>query len=440
MSTEVLPLGERCNIKCTYCYQEPMRTAGNEGHPKYSMEKMKAALLANGQPFAIFGGEPLLVSLRDLEDLWQFGLENFAEAAKRWGQSANSIQTNGSLITEAHLDLFKKYQVGVGVSVDGPEELNDARWAGDVVSTRAATAQTQWALEEMLKRGIQVSIITTIHKINAAPERLPRLVAWMEDLATRGLRHINIHYLEINASDTRAIALSSEENVAAIMACSQLMKKGPLDVMPLTHMRKLLRGEDRTTCTWNACDPYTTAAVHGVDGQGNLNNCGRTSKEGPSWIKADKTGFERYLSLYYTPQKYGGCQGCRFFYACKGHCPGEGLDDGDWRSKTEHCPTIMSLFETLEAIEVIEGRQPVSLSAQRIVVEQNYLDAWKRGYTIDLGKAMIAQTEQSHGDIPDRPHVDAPHLDTPHVDHIDAVNPHITHSDHNDGSGVWSNL
>ena len=437
MSTEVLPLGERCNIKCSYCYQEPMRTAGNEGHPKYDMAKMKAALLRNGQPFAVFGGEPLLVSLRDLEDLWQFGLENFAEKAKKQGTSINSIQTNGSLITEAHLALFQKYHVGVGVSVDGPDELNDARWAGDVESTRAATAKTQWALEEMLKRRIPVSIITTIHKINAAPDRLPRLVAWMDDLASKGLRHINIHYLEINAAETRAIALSPEENTAAIIECSKLMQHGPMDVMPLTHMRKLLRGEDRTTCTWNACDPYTTAAVHGVDGQGNLQNCGRTSKEGPSWIKAKQKGFERQLSLYYTPQEYGGCSGCRFFYACKGHCPGEGIDGGDWRSKTEHCATIMSLFEKLEAIEVADGRVPVSLSPQRLVVEENYLAAWKRGYTIDLSKAMVQQAQTPELE---RPHVDTPHLDTPHIDHLDVVNPHISHSDHNDGEGAWSRL
>jgi uncharacterized protein len=74
MSTEVLPMGERCNIRCEYCYQEPIRRAGNEGHPKYNMEAMKDALKANGQPFSLFGGEPLLVPKKDLEELFRFGL------------------------------------------------------------------------------------------------------------------------------------------------------------------------------------------------------------------------------------------------------------------------------------------------------------------------------------------------------------------------------
>lgn len=29
MSVELRPLGVQCNIKCTYCYQNPLRDAGN---------------------------------------------------------------------------------------------------------------------------------------------------------------------------------------------------------------------------------------------------------------------------------------------------------------------------------------------------------------------------------------------------------------------------
>src|SRR5687767_16009133 len=113
-------------------------------------------------------------------------------------------------------------------------------------------------------------------------------------------------------------------------------------------MFKLLQDEKASvTCVWNACDPYTTSAVRGVDGDGSLTNCGRTFKDGIPYRKASTVGRERQLVLHNTPQELGGCKGCRFFFACKGYCPGTALG-GDWRKRTEHCRVLYSLFERFE--------------------------------------------------------------------------------------------
>ena len=88
---------------------------------------MKAALERAGSHFTIFGGEPLLVPEHVLEELWAFGLERFGR---------NGIQTNGTLINDRHIAFFKRYSVSVGISVDGPDDLNDVRWAGSVELTR----------------------------------------------------------------------------------------------------------------------------------------------------------------------------------------------------------------------------------------------------------------------------------------------------------------
>ncbi len=136
MTVELRPLGVTCNIQCQYCYQNPQRDA-RDGAPEYDLARMKEAVLAEGGPFSLFGGEPLLVPERDLEDLWSWGLEKFGR---------NSLQTNGVLISDWHVDAFKKYRVQVGVSLDGPGELNDARWAGTLEKTRRATAAAELAV------------------------------------------------------------------------------------------------------------------------------------------------------------------------------------------------------------------------------------------------------------------------------------------------------
>jgi uncharacterized protein len=144
-------------------------------------------------------------------------------------------------------------------------------------------------------------------------------------------------------------------------------------------MRRMLKGEDNhTTCVWNACDPYTTRAVHGIEGNGQISNCGRTNKDGVDFVKGDQPGFERYIALYKTPREFGGCRGCRFFLQCKGQCPGTAINQ-DWRNRTEHCELWEGLLSDLEAEMLARGEQPLSRSPLRPHIEKQFLEAWARG-------------------------------------------------------------
>jgi uncharacterized protein len=141
----------------------------------------------------------------------------------------------------------------------------------------------------------------------------------------------------------------------------------------------MLLGQDQsTTCVWNACDPYTTRAVQGIEGHGQRSNCGRTNKDGIDFVKADREGFERSLALYHAPQEAGGCQDCRFFVMCKGQCPG-GAIDGDWRNRSSKCALWMALFERFEAELIAEGQAPISLGPYRARLEAFALREWAAG-------------------------------------------------------------
>lgn len=411
MTIEVHPLGFRCNIACRYCYQEPCRQGPEAGgDPQYDLDAMKRALLDEGAPFTIFGGEPLLIPFEDLADLVRWGAEHFSGS----GRAPVAIQTNGTLLTDAHLKLFKRYGVAVGLSIDGPDELNDARWAGSLEATREATRRSLDALDRLLAAGLTASVICTLSRANASPERLPRLLAWLEDLRARGIRHVNLHALEVDSEDVRAeLALSEDELAEAWLAAARL-DRADFAVQPIRDLRALLRRkDDYALCIWRGCDPWTTPAVRGIDGQGHRMNCGRTYKDGIVMLKADQPGFERYIALYQTPQAYGGCAGCRFFLICRANCPGT-AERGDWRGKTEHCRAIVRVLEALEAELVASGEVPLSLAPDRIALERWIVEGWQRGEARRLaawsGPASTGQT----GD-----HLDIPHLDTPHDDHDD---------------------
>ncbi len=380
MGVEVRLLGVRCNIQCQYCYQNPPRDAGNVPRT-YDLEATKAAIAAEGRHFTLFGGEPLMVPLPDLEALWAWGLE-------RYGR--NSVQTNGSLITDAHVDLFKRYKVQVGLSVDGPGELNDVRWAGTLARTREATARTQAAVERLCQEGISPRLIVTLHRGNATPDKLPVMQDWFRRLDGLGVTSARLHILETESDEIRRrYALTTEENLAAFLSFARLesvLTRLRFDVF--SDIRRLLRGQDdEVTCVWNACDPYTTHAVRGVEGNGQRSNCGRTYKEGVEFAKAATEGFERYLALYQTPQTYGGCQGCRFFLMCKGQCPGTAIDQ-NWRNRTADCAVWMGLFEHFEAELVAAGEAPLSVSPRRAEVETALMTRWSRGQNSTIASVL----------------------------------------------------
>jgi uncharacterized protein len=418
VSVELRPLGVACNLQCQYCYQNPQRDAGNVPRA-YDLEAMKNAVEREGGPFTLFGGEGLLVADDDLEALWSWGLERYG---------SNSVQTNGVLVDDEHVRMFREYKVAVGISMDGPGELNDARWAGTLERTRAATARTEAAIERLCREGEPPSLIVTLHRGNATAEHLPRMHDWMRSLDEMGVSSVRLHALEVEDDEVRAAyALTAEESLTAFTSFAAVeteLSRLRFDVF--ADLRALLLGkDDNTTCIWNACDPYTTRAVRGVEGHGQASNCGRTNKDGIDFVKSSTEGFERYLALYRTPQEHGGCAGCRFFLMCKGQCPGTAID-GDWRNRTEHCELWKELFRAEEERLLDAGEMPLTASPDRRALELAFLELWANGQSTTIAgvRRMLDERRADaaigagsgagvHGDAP---HGDVPHGDAPHGD------------------------
>jgi uncharacterized protein len=430
-----------------------MRDAGNTGAQAYDMAAMKRAILTTGQAFTVFGGEPLLVPIKDLEELFRFGLEQYELRAKKSPQSSgpNGIQTNGALITDAHIELFKRYRVHVGFSMDGPDDLNDARWAGSLEKTREATACSQAAMEKLLAAGMGASLILTLHRGNAGtPDKVQRIKQWLIDLQAKGLSSARLHILEVdNPTVGREMELTSQENVALFLDMAKFeahlgtlpAPRGQIRFDIFHDIEKLLNDNQNVTCTWSPCDPYTTSAVHGINGQGELSNCGRTNKDGVAWLKADTASRERQLALYNTPQEHGGCQGCRFFLMCKGQCPGTAIN-GDWRNKSRDCATWMALLEHKERELLNKGVVPGSVDKTRAEKERQYLEKLWAGTHSSVqdhgdhwddaqnkhGDEHGDHTDQALANVPrhgDNTAVQTDHGDAPHGDHTDHSHPVI---------------
>jgi uncharacterized protein len=378
---ELRLLGTKCNIACQYCYQNPLRDSGN-GNSSYDINLVLDLLEHANDQFVLWGGEPLLIPLPDLEKLLAFHAERYGE---------NSILTNGSLITDDHLRLFKRYNVHTTISLDGPEELNDVRWAGTLSRTRAYTEKSNDNLRRLLTEGYPVSLNIQVTKCNSSPARIDKMHQWLRALDQLGLESARLHVLEVDyASQLRNHAFDNEGNIEAFTHFRE-MEKGfrKLRFDLFANMRALLLGDDQSTdCVWNSCDAYYTEAVSGIDGQGRKNNCGNTDKEGINFQKPEIPGYERQIALYHTPDEYGGCNGCRFFLQCKGQCPGT-AKAGDWRNKSENCGLFKTLFADIEKELIAENEIPLSVCQNRNLLELNLLDAWSKGNNPTLTELLM---------------------------------------------------
>ena len=128
----IVKITERCNINCTYCYFFNKDDKGYERHPKYiSMERAKemaqfirqgaADLCATEVLISLHGGEPLMLGRKRFEALCDMFVEELGDQF----ELSFRMQTNGVLITKDWVNLFNKYNMHVGVSIDGDEEAND---------------------------------------------------------------------------------------------------------------------------------------------------------------------------------------------------------------------------------------------------------------------------------------------------------------------------
>jgi uncharacterized protein len=150
-----------CNINCSYCYlpQRSVTTVMEQSTiANLFKEVFSSGWTRDGLTIIWHAGEPLVVPISFYEKAFE------AIAAMRPASLAlrHSIQTNGMLITPAWCELFKKWDVGIGVSIDGPKHLHDAH---RVTRTgRGTFDQTMAGVRVLQKEGVPFHVISVLSR------------------------------------------------------------------------------------------------------------------------------------------------------------------------------------------------------------------------------------------------------------------------------------
>jgi uncharacterized protein len=133
LQTLVLNVTNQCNLSCTYCYEygeDKIVDTENGAQPKFMSEETARASVdfmlreARDNPTAhmtFFGGETLM-NFPVLKSTMAYARRRAAEVGK---QVDFSLTTNATLLRPEIIEYLADERVGVTISIDGPEEIQD---------------------------------------------------------------------------------------------------------------------------------------------------------------------------------------------------------------------------------------------------------------------------------------------------------------------------
>lgn len=162
------PVGASCNLRCKYCYylekshlyrNAPARVMSDELLERFVQEYIQAQTMSQVL-FTWHGGEPLMRPLSfyrkavSLQEKYAFGR-----------QIDNTIQTNGTLLTDEWCEFFKEHNWLVGISIDGPQEFHDEY-------RRTASDKPSWqkvmrGIRLLRKHGVEWNAMAVVNDFNA---------------------------------------------------------------------------------------------------------------------------------------------------------------------------------------------------------------------------------------------------------------------------------
>ncbi|RKX99547.1 hypothetical protein DRP77_13100 [Candidatus Poribacteria bacterium] len=325
-----------CPLRCEYCFEKPVLGTKIEANID-AMTTVLNRIYARGAGVSLHGGEPLAAPIEHVEALLQ-------AIYRLMGRSG--VQTNGLLITDRHIRLFKRYCTHVGISMDGPPELSVLRRFKDrVESGREVAKKVNENIAKLRENGISVGILCVLGRHNAGDEeKLGKLFEWVEWLRSIGVS--GGRFLVLKACEPRLeeYTLTPEEVGRVWIYLYRRLRKIGWECAwsPFRDFINALKGKTGQVVCWlGCCDPWLTKACHPIFPDGTTGLCDRTFIRG-LYLRPEGQPLEIRAEIL----KETDCKGCKWWGYCHGGCPYDAVDN-DWRNKSSLCPAIKMLFEEI---------------------------------------------------------------------------------------------
>lgn len=366
-----------CNLNCPYCYDKLNReTEAKNRMSLDTVQKIMQVFEGRLREWIWHGGEPLLM-----------GLDFFYQAnALIWRMDRDvkiAMQTNGTLITQKTIDMFRKYGITPSLSFDGIHNNK----------TRKNTGRLIQVIDLLEKNKMAYGVIMLINPHNVDDiigeyeffKRLRISVQMNTIFKARGNEgSVNMDYKKM----AKEICKFFDHWIHDAM--------NPTDsLLCRYYVSLLLGGGGYCLCHNTMCN----GRWYGVHPQGELTPCGRDWDAETSFGSVhDYNDCEEIKNHPHfvafrrkTDQLLKYCQdsGCPFFYACFSGCPGINYSYDARMEKPEpnHCQATQEIlshvYETIKHIDIARDATKYNPHFMRILTDVGFrsIDFIKQGVT-----------------------------------------------------------
>jgi uncharacterized protein len=189
-----------CNIRCSYCYlgNRDDRRLMSDGVIEAVREKIFANLDADASPTVVWhAGEPTAAPISWYEHAYE-RLRDVTPAAASF-----AMQSNGIAIDENWIELFRRTNTSISLSIDGPQQFHDRR-------RRTRNDKPTWqlavgALRRLQDAGFEPNVICVLH-----PDGLTRPDAYYEFCRNHSVTQVSFSIDEFEGAN-RASSFSGRD-------------------------------------------------------------------------------------------------------------------------------------------------------------------------------------------------------------------------------------
>ena len=321
----IKPASAVCSLDCAYCFYldrqaDPYQALPARRMSLETLERLVDTYLFYSYPESVFafqGGEPTLAGLP-----FFVRLVEFEQQYGRDGQTVgNSLQTNGMLLDEDWCDLFRAYDWLLGVSLDGPQEVNDLYRVNK--QGRGTWKRVIQSVELLQKQNLEFNILCVLSQANVGrPQELYRFF--------RGLGIGHLQFIPLAEFDQQGnplpFTISPEQYGRFLCDLFELWwpDRRKVRIRFFDNIAEALAGQKPGNCTMHeTCDSYVVVEYNGdvypcdffVESSWKLGNIVLDS-----WPEIARRA-RRYSFSSKKTLAHPECQACQYQSICHGGCP-----------------------------------------------------------------------------------------------------------------------
>lgn len=335
------PAGARCNLRCTYCYylgKQRLYGGARDVMSDDLLERLTRDYI-NSQPtsevlFTWHGGEPLLRPLSFYRRALAMQ-QRYADGRR----IRNSIQTNGTLLTDDWCRFLRDHDFLVGISIDGPQAEHDAYRTDK--NGQPSFDGVMRGIDLLNQYGVRWNGMAAVNRLNA---RRPLSFYHF-------FRRLGCRYLQFTPVVERTVRCEGGERLAAVEEDHSVAQLADYSVTPeqwgtfcCTIFDDWVRRDvghvfiqlfDATLANWVGAPPgvctlaRTCGHTAAVEWNGDLYPCdhfvfpqyhlGNIADQPLQDMMS--SGRQQSFSRMKTAALPSQCRHCRYLFACNGECP-----------------------------------------------------------------------------------------------------------------------